>query len=59
METQGRHLIKRMKINQNHLIKTKADEGNTLIILHKDEYNNKIEEFITKNNYTKSQTTKI
>jgi hypothetical protein len=41
------------KINQNQLITTKADEGNTLVTLHKDDYNNTIEEFITKNNFTK------
>jgi hypothetical protein len=42
-----------MKINQNQLIVTKADKDSTLVILHKDDYNNKIEEFITNNNYTK------
>jgi hypothetical protein len=43
----------KQKINQNQLIVTKADKGNTLVILHRDDYNNKIEEFITKNNFTK------
>jgi hypothetical protein len=33
------------KTNQNQLIITKTDKGNTLIILHKDDYNNKIKEF--------------
>jgi hypothetical protein len=30
---------------------TKADKGNTLVILYQDDYNNKIEEFITNNNF--------
>jgi hypothetical protein len=42
-----------MKINPNQLIVTKADKANTLIILHKNDYNNKIEELITNNDYTK------
>jgi hypothetical protein len=37
----------------NNLIATKADKGNTLIIMHKDEYDQKIEEFIATNNFTK------
>jgi hypothetical protein len=41
------------KINQNQLIITKADKGNKLVILYKDDYNRKIEEFINKNNFTK------
>jgi hypothetical protein len=49
------NLIKSLnhKINQNQLIITKADKGNTLVILREDDYNNKIEEFITKNYFTK------
>jgi hypothetical protein len=43
----------RHKINQNQLIITKADKGNTLVILYKDDYNKKIKEFIEKNNFTK------
>jgi hypothetical protein len=43
----------RKKINQNKLIATKADKGNTLVILHKEDYKNKIEEFTTQNNFTK------
>jgi hypothetical protein len=40
------------KINQNQLIITKTDKGNTLVTLHKNNNNNnKIEEFITKNNF--------
>jgi hypothetical protein len=31
---------------------TKADKGNTLFIIHKEDYNSKVEEFITNNNYT-------
>jgi hypothetical protein len=54
-ESQERHLINNIKkkINQNQLIATKADKGNTLVILHKDDYKNKIEEFITQNDFTK------
>jgi hypothetical protein len=43
----------RHKINQSQQIITKADKGNTLVILHKNVYNNNIEELITKNNFTK------
>jgi hypothetical protein len=31
----------------------KADKGNTLVILHKEDYNSKVEEFITNYSYTK------
>jgi hypothetical protein len=41
------------KIEQNQLIMTKADKSSTLVILHKEDYNNKVEGFITNNNYTK------
>jgi hypothetical protein len=41
------------KEEQNQLIVTKADKGNTLVILHKEDYNNKVEELITNNYYTK------
>jgi hypothetical protein len=34
------HNIKH-KINQNHLIITKADKGNTIVIMHNDSYNEK------------------
>jgi hypothetical protein len=43
----------RHKINQNQLIITKAENGNTLVILHKNDFNKRIEEFITKNNFAK------
>jgi hypothetical protein len=42
-----------LKICQNQLTITKADKGNTLVIMYKEDYNNKIEEFITKNNFIK------
>ena len=40
------------KIQHNQLVVTKADKGNTLVILHKEEYNKKIEEFLSTNNFT-------
>jgi hypothetical protein len=40
-------------IEQNQLVITKADKGNTLVIIHKDEYHNKIQEFINNNNFNK------
>jgi hypothetical protein len=33
--------------------RNKAHKGNTLVILYIDDYKNKIEEFITQNNFTK------
>jgi hypothetical protein len=53
LASQERHLVDsiKQKINQNQLVVTKADKGKTLVMLHKDDYNNKIEEFITNNNY--------
>jgi hypothetical protein len=32
---------------------TKADKGNTLVIMYKEDYNSKVGEFITSNNYIK------
>lgn len=40
-------------IHQNQLTITKADKVNALVILRKNDYNNKVEEFISKNNSTK------
>jgi hypothetical protein len=61
--TEKRLIIKvRKKLIQNKLIITKADKGNTLVIMGKDDYYQKIDEFITdnqfikiENNYTKKQ----
>jgi hypothetical protein len=55
IEAQEYHLMKNIekKIEQNQLIITKPDKGNTLVILHKEDYNSKVEAFITNNNYTK------
>jgi hypothetical protein len=39
-------------MEQNNLIITKADKGNTLVIIQKDEYHQKID-FITPNKFTK------
>jgi hypothetical protein len=49
LESQERNLINNIKKkrNQNKSIVTKADIGNTVVILNKEDYNNKIEEFIT------------
>jgi hypothetical protein len=41
------------KINQNELIVTKADKSNTLVILHKEDYKNKILEFVNQNDFMK------
>jgi hypothetical protein len=42
------------KMEQNQLIITKADKGNTLVIMYKDEYyKKKTEEFINNNNFNK------
>lgn len=43
----------KQKINQNQLIVTKADKGNTLVIIHNENYYKKIEEFIANNNFEK------
>jgi hypothetical protein len=40
-------------LEQNNLIVTKADKGNTLLIVQQDEYNKKVDEFITQNNFTR------
>jgi hypothetical protein len=37
----------------NNLIATKAEKGNTLMIMHKDEYDQKIDEFMATNDFTK------
>jgi hypothetical protein len=49
-----KHIINiRNKIKQNNLVITKADKDNTLLIIHKNEYCQKIDDFITQNNFTK------
>jgi hypothetical protein len=35
------------------LVVSKADKGNMLVIISEEEYNNKIENFINTNNFTK------
>jgi hypothetical protein len=42
-----------MKLVQNNLIITKADKGDTLVIIQKDDYYQKIDEFITENQFIK------
>jgi hypothetical protein len=48
-------LINNIKIKKklNNLVATKADKGNTLIIINKDEYDQKIDEFIATSSFTK------
>jgi hypothetical protein len=41
------------KLEQNNLILTKADKGNTVIIIHKDVYHQKINDFISQHKFTK------
>jgi hypothetical protein len=41
------------KIKEHNLIVTKADKGNTLVIIEQNEYHQKIKDFITQNNFTK------
>jgi hypothetical protein len=43
----------KQKIKQNQLIVRKADKGNTLVIIHEDEYYLKIDNFITHNHFEK------
>jgi hypothetical protein len=56
----------RSKLKQNNLIVTKADKGNTLVIMQQNDYHQKVDEFITQNqfvkiedNYTKKQQNTI
>jgi uncharacterized protein (AIM24 family) len=55
IEAQEHHLMKNIKkkIEQNQSIITKADKDNTIVILYKEDYNSKVEEYITNNSYTK------
>jgi len=39
------------KIKDNNLILTKADKGNTTVIMNKNEYINKVEKFVNENGY--------
>jgi hypothetical protein len=41
------------KIDMNRLIITRADKGKTLVILTKEEYNHKIQNFIQENHLIK------
>jgi len=43
--------IKR-KLSDTSAIITKADKGNSTIIIYKNDYNNKVQDFITNNNFT-------
>jgi hypothetical protein len=43
----------RNKLKQNNLIVTKADKGNTLVIIQQNDYHQKVDEFITQNQFVK------
>jgi hypothetical protein len=40
-------------MKQNNPIVTKANKGNTLVIMHKNDYHQKINDFITQNQFVK------
>jgi hypothetical protein len=42
-----------LKLQHNQIVITKADKGNTIVILYKDDYDQKIKEFLATNNFTK------
>jgi hypothetical protein len=54
-EVQEQKLIRNIKkkLNDKQLFITKADKGNTIVILHKETYNNKVIKFLSQNNFTK------
>jgi hypothetical protein len=41
------------KMNQNHLIISKVDKGNTAFIIHGNKYNKNVEEFTLQYNFTR------
>ena len=43
----------RLKLSVNHALVTKADKGNTVVIMDMTEYDNKIQDFIVNNNINK------
>jgi hypothetical protein len=45
------------KLEQNNLILTKADKGNTIVIIPKDDYHRKINEFISQQKFNKVRNT--
>ena len=44
--------LKQKKINNDSVV-LKADKGNTTVVMHKNDYTQKVYEFIEKNNITK------
>jgi len=40
------------KLNKNKAIISKADKGNSTVVLYLDDYNRKVNEFISSNNFT-------
>ena len=40
------------KLLKNTAFVTKADKGNSIVILYQDDYNTKVEDFISNNNFT-------
>lgn len=51
---QGLKIIKGLKdkINNNNLVITKAEKGYTVVIIHKNDYDSKIGEFMSNNEFT-------
>ena len=45
----------RTKLNEANAIVTKADEGNSIVIIHEAEYNNKIHSFISNKEFDTSK----
>ena len=40
------------KLNKNKAIISKADKGNSTVVLYLDDHNSKINEFVSSNNFT-------
>jgi len=43
-------------VSENEVMTSKADKGNSIVILYQDECNQKVEEFILNNNFTAANT---
>jgi hypothetical protein len=46
----------RSKLTKNKVMVSKADKGNSVVISYQEEYNQKVDEFISKNNVTVMKT---
>ena len=53
-DTKERKILNQIKekLRSNNATTLKADKGNSIVILAKDSYHNKIQTFINKNNFT-------